>query len=268
LPETDVLSLFLIFLLIFFVLAVFLTAWTLWFQAYIYSEPAEQLYWRGPAAAGVLTLFLAVWVLIDYRSPGNYRTLAEFSAPDPKVYEELWVPNAEGVKVHYRRLKSVGGGSDYFREGERGKGNRLSGRPTEIIVKENDEEVSFKPVKTGDTVVYRDDKGKEMKEGSLGEVSVTRTGRLLGNLLLNAFHLGTWFLCLWLLLRYQWPHALGLAVVLWGVLTLFGVPPLLDRAENLARERAASSKAAFLFPLPRSLNSPGTSMPGCVRGFW
>jgi hypothetical protein len=243
LPETDVLSLFLIFLLILFVLAVFLTAWTLWFQAYIYSEPAEQLYWRGPAAAGVLTLFLGVWVFIDYRSPGNYRTLAEFSVSDTKVYEELWVPNAEGDKVRYKRLKSAGGGADYFREGERGKGNRLSGRPSEIIVKENDQESSFKPVKTGDHVVYRDDKGREMKEGSLGEVNVTRKGRLLGNLLLNALHLGVWFLCLWLLLRYQWPHALGLAVVLWGVLMLFGVPPLLDRAEQLARERGVPSSS-------------------------
>ena len=34
----------------------FLFAWTLWFQAYIYTEPATQLWWRAPAAGTALAL--------------------------------------------------------------------------------------------------------------------------------------------------------------------------------------------------------------------
>ena len=48
--------------------------------------------------------------------------------------------------------------------------------------------------------------------------------------LLNVLHLGVWFVCLWLLLRFQWSHALGLAAAVWLVLTLTFLPPLLQLA--------------------------------------
>src|SRR5262249_30731442 len=53
--------LLLIYLLVFVALAALLWAGTAWFQGYIYNEPAEDLYWRAPAAAGAVTLFLAFW---------------------------------------------------------------------------------------------------------------------------------------------------------------------------------------------------------------
>ena len=45
---------------------------------------------------------------------------------------------------------------------------------------------------------------------------------------------------LWLLLQFQWPHALGQAFVFWGIMILFVMPPVLTRAENVAKERAAA----------------------------
>ena len=50
------------------------------------------------------------------------------------------------------------------------------------------------------------------------------------NLLLNAVFFGVWFACLWLLLRFQWPHALGLAVPLWATFVLIIVPMLITRS--------------------------------------
>ena len=41
----------------------------------------------------------------------------------------------------------------------------------------------------------------------------TRSSLLWGNLLLNLAHLLVWFLAFWLLLEFQWSHALGLAAI-------------------------------------------------------
>jgi hypothetical protein len=50
------------------------------------------------------------------------------------------------------------------------------------------------------------------------------------NLFFNFGHLIVWFLGLWLLLRFQWGHALGFAVVAWLVMTLTILPMLLSYA--------------------------------------
>jgi hypothetical protein len=65
----------------------------------------------------------------------------------------------------------------------------------------------------------------------------------VGNILLAIFFFLAWFLCLWLLLRYQWAHALGLAVIFWLVKELVVMPALLDRAEAVAAERAVARAA-------------------------
>ena len=63
-------------------------------------------------------------------------------------------------------------------------------------------------------------------------------------LLLNfGFFLCCW-LTLWLLLRFQWSHALGLGFVLWLVFTLSLLPMLLTRAAEVAQANAAASRQA------------------------
>ena len=65
----------------------------------------------------------------------------------------------------------------------------------------------------------------------------------MGNLLLNALLLAVCFVALWLLLTFQWPHALGQAVVLWLML-LFALAPLLTKVEGVARQRADEARQA------------------------
>jgi hypothetical protein len=77
----------------------------------------------------------------------------------------------------------------------------------------------------------------------LGVLSVFRWGLFLGNLFLNALFLGVCFVCLWLILRFQWTHALGFAAVLWLALSLAVVPMLLAKTQEVARQRAASPPA-------------------------
>jgi hypothetical protein len=238
-----VFSLVLVLLLVWFVFTVVLLAWTLFFQGYIYSEPAADLWWRAPAAGTVLLAFLLLWVVLDYRAPGRYGDWYSFSFVDEeKPYPALIVPR-DSKEVKYVR-KKTSQGSEYL--SDRG---RLPGRPDKIIaVQEDGERDVFEPIRDAQghfqeapdgSLHYRDSRGREMVEGYYGLVSTRRYGWLLTYMLLNFLHLVVWFLGLWLLLRYQWAHALGLAVVFWGVNTLFVLPQVLGLAERVARERAA-----------------------------
>src|SRR5439155_8961007 len=88
---------------------------------------------------------------------------------------------------------------------------------------------------------YRDSRGRVMTEDAIGRLSTTRWGLLWGNLFLNLIHFLLWFVCLWLLLRFQWSHALGLAVILWLIMTIFGVPALLAKVETAATSPRVSA---------------------------
>lgn len=237
------LSLILVLLLVWFVLVVFLAAWTLWFQAYIYTQPVEQLLWRAPAAGTLVALSVFLWAFLDYRAPGRYTTLWQFDAADDFEYPQLIVPAAGGKDDVYKKVNRGDKRLHYERNGR-----PLMTRPDKVItVEENGEKSVFEPDRDergkfkatdNEGLRYRDAKGRIMEDGQLGRVRTFYPGRLFLNLFLNFFHLVVWFLSLWLLLRFQWSHALGLAVVLWGVMLLFIVPQVLAVAEKTAVQRA------------------------------
>ena len=60
---------------------------------------------------------------------------------------------------------------------------------------------------------------------SPGQITTPHGGHTVLAIVLNLLHLGVWFACLWLLLRFQWPHALLGAAILWLVMT-FVVPTI------------------------------------------
>jgi hypothetical protein len=254
-----VLTLLLILFLTWAALMGLLTAWTLWFQSYIYTEAAPGVAWRGPAAGSALMAVLLLWVLFDYRAPGRYRPLWEFSsAEEAKPFPELRVPAPGGKEEVYQLRPGTRG--EYRRDGL-ASGKPLPARPREIIAVDGSEKSVFKPelddkgnfkertaVRFGrevkDPLRYLDEKGRVMEEGSLGQLaSRFRWGWFLLNCLLNFLLLAVAFVAGWLILQFQWPHALGQAVVLWAALLLFVVPPLLSRAEQVAQERAAARGA-------------------------
>ena len=64
-----------------------------------------------------------------------------------------------------------------------------------------------------------------------------------------------WFVGLWVLMRFQWGHALGLAFVMWLTVTLVILPMLLDTAGTVAMEKRSplGSPKAWI-----------TCLPGCA----
>jgi hypothetical protein len=248
-----VLSLVLIVLVVFAVLSLLLAAWTLFFQGYIYSEPAEAIYWRAPAAGAVLTFFLVIWIFLDYRSiekpsdEGRYRPLHEFSPRESERYDKLTITNQDRKKVQFTRQ----GNNQYVSQG----GRRMPERPLEIVATDKDgKEHVFKPV-TDDKGNFKVEKNerlryydegnpsRSMEEGFLGEITIYHYGWLVMGLLLNFSFLIVWFVCLWLLLRFQWSHALGQAFVAW-LISLFVLPMLLTQAEKVRKEHLPPPTAA------------------------
>jgi hypothetical protein len=246
-----VLSLLLILLVLWLVVTVALAAWTLWIQGYLYNEPTGEMYWRAPAAGAGVLVALAIWVWSDYRAPGRYQVFwyggesSERQAP----YPEIRTVNVDGNEEVYHFSKGARGEGQYRTKG----GKPLTARPPQIIVHEGDEKVvyepdrdangNFKPSDDG-YVYYRDPKDRTLVEGQFYYRSTPRRSWMLVGFVLHALLLIAWFLGLWLLLHFQWAHALGQAAVLWVLMLMFVMPPLLSRAEEVARQRAAPKAQA------------------------
>ncbi len=181
------LNLVLVLLLVWFVLSVVLAAWTLLFQGYIYSEPAANIWWGAPAAGTALTVFLVLWVVLDYRAPGRYRELQEFSFTEAeKSYDELLVPNRDGKEEKYLRKKSAQNRWEYLNSATL---KPLPSRPDRVIVVEDGQRYTFEPdkdahgkfkVAPNELLRYRDSRGREMVEGYLGQVSTRHYSWLFG----------------------------------------------------------------------------------------
>ena len=231
--------------LILFVLALALTvvlwAGTLWLQSTIYSEPPGNLYWSAPAVGVGMALFVALWMVVDCRTGGRVRPLHQTSLSETKRYDEFKaVLTKNGAEETFARVPNAEARLDYRADGRR-DGKPLPSRPEKIIVAEGGAAVAFEPerdakgnfhTQQGQNLHYVDKYGRVMLEGDLGEVSQFHFDWLALNLLFNGLLFGLLFAGLWLLLRYQWAHALGLAFVIWAAMTLLVVPMILDYAEQ------------------------------------
>jgi hypothetical protein len=249
-----VLGLLLIFVVILLGSAVLLWGGTYILQAYIYSNPTPDLFWRAPLAAAITTLFLAFWISFDYRRPGSFNTLFDFSAVDDQAYDKfLSVKNKK--EIPYAAHK-IGKARIEYRDSQGKAWTRsdTEGAVSAIIVEEPDgrktrfeadmtKEGTF-TAKQGEPVRYREEGGKRvMTDSFMGRVTVTRWGLVFGNILLNFGLLVAWFIVLWLLLRFQWPHAFGLALAVWAAF-IFVLPALFRKAEDVSKSRAAQTASS------------------------
>jgi hypothetical protein len=264
------LELLLIVLLIAAGVAALLFAGALILQGYLYSEPADGLAWRAPVAGAVMGLFFGLWCSLEARSPGTFDTVFNFSPGEPTRVEKFWAERVGELgkrEVLYRRGRNERGAIVYTDPEGRPWRRVDNGRMVAIIIEEDGERKRFAAETNPDgSVKVESDqslryvevggRGRVMTEDAPGEIQTTRYGALLGNLLWNLVHLLAWFACLWLLLRFQWPHALGLAVALWLACTLLLWPVLQAQVR-----RATTGSAALRSSDPHGFTRTRQRMP-------
>jgi hypothetical protein len=261
-----------------FVLSVLFWVGSLWFQAYIYESVSDGLAWRGPAAGAALAAFLALWCLVDYRAGIVQGNVAKIPFDDwwdftitrtypPQPVKKFWSvkKDQEGKEktTEYVQRKSGGLGTGlqyvdpqndnvpWSREG--------SGIVRAVIIEEDGQKVRFNAQLT-EAGKFKDEPARYVEEGGTraiteedivrGQMTETYYGRLVGYLVLNVLHLGLWFVCLWLLLRYQWSHALGLAIVLFVTTSLLVLPLLMSLTKEAVRQKPAAEPAAAWHSAP------------------
>jgi hypothetical protein len=215
-------------------LVVFFWVGSLFIQGYFYESPSADLHWRAPAAAAAVTLFLAFFCLLAKKYDVN--TLFQFVSDKEEPFDQF-DSMRNGKEAHYTKDKRSG----KFVDGQKRswEWNTSEGVVDSLIVKEGDQRTVFKAdltpagkPKDGSKVVRfveEGGKGRIISSDDLGVIVKPRPGMTFMMLLLNFAHLIVWFLAIWLLLEYQWPHALLLALPLWAAMTLIVLPAVLDR---------------------------------------
>jgi hypothetical protein len=234
------LGLLLILLLIGVAVAALLLVGTAVIQGYLYSQPVEGIFWRSAAAGTAVAGFFGCWCWVESRAPGQFESLLDFSPSNSLKFESFWSERTGDrgkQEILYTRGKDSGGRVRYYDADQREWRRLDNGMMTAIIVEENGEKHRFEAEMTPQGAlkveenrplryVEKDGRRRVMTDDMIGEISTTRYAILLGNLLLNFAHLLVWFPCLWLLLKFQWPHALALAAALWLAFALVVWPVL------------------------------------------
>jgi hypothetical protein len=291
--ERALFTLLLILLIFGITLGVILFAGGLFIQGYIYTEPSPNLPWTAPVAGAVLFFFYAMWCLVVALGMTN---------PNETPYHVVWQfsPNVSRLGEPAKELTAVrkGGKTDqyvlkktvYIRGMARpAYRSKLTDQPWNdsgveaVVLKLDDGEVRFDLVsekrrEQGANREFISSDGWVMKDfgdGPTGLPVKFRFFRLMLFFFLHAFHLALWFACLWLLMRFQWSHALAGAFVIWLAFTVIVLPMLLDYAE-VARARRVPPAAAHHGPLApqedchrlaaRDVSIHGGSYPPALNG--
>jgi hypothetical protein len=261
-------------LLVFFLgLAGLFWAGSIFVQGYIYESPSfSSLAWRSPAAAGAVTLVLFFWCWLDYKdaSPERaelpYDTLFRFSAREnepPKPFPKFTSIKNKKETVYERKATGKGTTADYVnpQNNQRWSRSDAEGIVDKIIIGEGDQKTTYKvdlppggKFKQGEPARYVEEggRGRVLTEEDLrlGQVSVFRMGRFIANLFLNFFLGAVLFAGIWLLLRYQWKHALGLAVVLWIAMLFLIVPMVLGVVSDQGAKKTPAGATTTSFGGP------------------
>jgi hypothetical protein len=253
----------------------------LFVQGYIYTEPSPHIRWGAPVTAAVLFFFFTFWCLIDVIAGATptdipYDALHRFSPTVDmlsKPASDLWVVRKGGTAEHYKLRKNVmmkGVVKAEYRSADTDKPWNDTGVEA-ILLKVDDNPMRFdvEPEVRRERGSYRRFISSdgwvmiEYESGPDGIPTKFRFVRFVINLFLNFVHFALWFLCLWLLLRFQWSHALGFGFVMWVVFTLTILPMLLDYTAQVSQARQVPPTVA---PAPAAMIplaiTAGRSRPG------
>lgn len=280
-------TLLLVLLLTFLVVFALFWGGTLVAQGYLYQNPAGQLPLRAAVGALLVALFITFWVWLDKRNPGKYDTFFEFAGETSKEVNEFeavrWTldPTAGKGKVEFRkdekgnpaekvtRYKRSGAGkaATFVEEGttQTYKANTTDTMTAALLVKpdEGGNPMRFnaelkKDERTG-ALNYTTDRrfveaggNRYIKADQPGVVYIPSSGVVAVSLLLNVALFAVWFVAFWPVLRFNWGHALGFAVVC-GLVTMLLVMPLLFKPNRTGKVAAAAAARADAVPAPHTV---------------
>ena len=295
--RSNLLILFVILIIVLMSLIVVLWGGTIFIQGYVFTEPAPGIAWRAPVLAAVLTLGYAIWCLsVALSSDASttnipINTIFRFTPKEDMLRRpaaNLWAIKADRNKTGDKAGETI----LYKSRHVPGKLNQEKFQyfdPDAKLPWQSDKVVAIEIQPEGEPARMRFDL-LELQSGRLDLVDTKRGqyrqfvssdgwviteyeegpsglpvrflwSRFLLNVFFNAAHFGAWFLGLWFLLRYQWLHALGLAAVMWLVMTLVILPMLLGYAGQVSEARRSVTAAGLPTSFPRSAWERGCALP-------
>jgi hypothetical protein len=230
-----VLILCLILLLTWLVLSALLWGGSRWIQGALYERIPTDLIWRAPAAAAAVTAFLLIWAMINSAAlgPGDtelpYNTLLQFSPERlSEPVPEMTVERADGKVIYKKVSLPTTPPTQEYRDAEHNQFKPERAKDVKsITIKDGDNEIRFLPDPNEQR--FKEEKGRRsLYYESFGRLTTPRTGATWLIIVLNLVHLALWFVVVWLLLQFNWPHAIVGAICLWAAMTLLA-PSILDR---------------------------------------
>jgi hypothetical protein len=211
-------------IVIYIVLAIALYVLARFVHNLLYTDIPASLNWRAPAAAGVIWLValglpLLLNQAITSKWPISFNDIfLAASARDTMEFKEFIVPGEGGRQITYARKKNTRGLIEY----QDPEGRPLPASTQTLTgVTSDGEKITFqreveKKTRVGiesTTVRYvNEEQNLVMLGGELGTISARSFGQFILSIFGALITLATWFLALWLLLLFQWPHALGLSI--------------------------------------------------------
>lgn len=225
-------------LLVYFGLAALAWIFAQFVHNYFYTGAPRTVNWRAPTAAGVIWLLgLAAPVALKGESSGwpvSFNDLFLFTAGKTEAeFAEFTIPSGEGRRgTVYKRTRVARGvaGEGWEYRDDTGKPMPLA--PSVLLAREGDKAVRFEIVKDDKGFIdrgadpnnprparWKDEDGRVMTETNFGRIVPSGGGATVFHLFAIVVNWAVWFLCIWLLLMFQWPHALGFSIPIWLVWT-------------------------------------------------
>lgn len=219
--ECGVLLLLILFAVL-LILAVALWGLSRFAHSALYTEVPASLLWRAPVAAtAIFVLTLVVPLVIrgaGVKWPMTFNQFLLYSSEkEPVIFKEFHAED-RGRKTVYTRRKAASGILEYVSD----DGKPLP-RNTEAMIgipEKGGEPHQFRASKEGiylkkdrqGNVSYVDQHGNVMTSDSIGKLTLPSSGSFFASFFVALLNIGVWFAALWLLLLFQWPHALGFSI--------------------------------------------------------
>lgn len=220
-------------------------------QGYLYSQPADKLPIRAVVAGVLVAAFITGWTYVNTRAShkDKYGTVFEFNPTDTKDVREFEAVRQLRIKDEKGQLKEVNVAFKWIPEGKLGKFvetgsgkdfrmNTADYMTIAIDLPEDGKKTRFDAsidskgtyVRDGDNVQFSEKGGSRYLESErLHRVYIPSSGAYLAAIALNVVVFVVWFVAFWPILRFNFGHALILAVIFGTVSVLMLMPLLFEK---------------------------------------